>query len=183
MHGGCAAQVFRKVCEKFGCRCSAVLCSQCMINPRLHQSLMAYSKFTTCYICLSARNGPAPAQARHHSSRTLPLRFAVLALVLCDGRRCGCVCGGQVAGLSSRRFTINPYLSVILGIGASVLLCAVLWLVRRYLCRIRPGAPVVRPTHPATSFHALSSGCSLLCECLVWNGPVAVQASHSLPLL
>ena len=39
---------------------------------------------------------------------------------------------------------MNPYLSIVLGISASVLLCAALWLIRRYLCRIRQGAPVVR---------------------------------------
>jgi hypothetical protein len=51
----------------------------------------------------------------------------------------------QVAGLAGRRWAVNPYLSVVLGVSASVLLCALLWFVRRFLCRMRPGAPVVRP--------------------------------------
>lgn len=97
-----------------------------------------------------------PATFPHLPKRDTAALGRRLCALLCQPWCCVMVanagaCVGQVAGLSSRRFTINPYLSVILGIGASVLLCAVLWLVRRYLCRIRPGAPVVRLAHSATN--------------------------------
>jgi len=88
----------------------------------------------------------------------------------------------QVAGLAGRRWTVNPYLSVVLGVSASVLLCALLWFVRRFLCRMRPGAPVVRRPAACRRASALANFAAPR-ERWVASAPRMGGQSRKLPML